>query len=187
MRRRLVLRPSPGRSGYARGKQQSSEQDLENQNDDQLSSLGAKISALRGVRSPAPPRSRRRLIADLGCECVQVTQDIYDDSRGQNSLLDGTVCPAHQPRLHSLHALTPGRSNPTTIHSDPCVRQSNAFDSFKTSLGNTSTRFARSVQSGKGGARIQLGIVAAFVLLFLLYKVSPSRSATPAPSASPTP
>lgn len=41
-------------SGYTRGKQQSSEQDLENQNDDQLSALGAKISALRGVRHPLP-------------------------------------------------------------------------------------------------------------------------------------
>lgn len=46
---------NPVHSGYTRGKQQSSEQDLENQNDDQLSALGAKISALRGVGRFNPP------------------------------------------------------------------------------------------------------------------------------------
>ncbi|GAA6064580.1 hypothetical protein JCM10212_006464 [Sporobolomyces blumeae] len=108
------------RSPWARGKtQESSEQDLEAQNDQHLDQLHSKIAALRGV-----------------------TTDIYNDSRGQNTLLDST---------------------------------GSSFDSFKTSLSNTSTRFARSVQSGKGGARIQLGIVAAFVLLFVLYKLS-SRS-----------
>ncbi|BGP51043.1 hypothetical protein JCM10450v2_006969 [Rhodotorula kratochvilovae] len=111
--------------GWGRGKttQDSAEADLEAQNDQHLNDLHSKISALRGV-----------------------TTDIYQDSRAQNTLLDGT---------------------------------SNAFDSFKTSLSNTSTRFVRSVQSGKGGARIQLGIVAGFVLLFLLYKVSTRGGAAP--------
>ncbi|GAA5968448.1 hypothetical protein JCM11641_007641 [Rhodosporidiobolus odoratus] len=68
-------------------RQQSSEADLEQGNDDQLSALHGKISAIRGV-----------------------TQDIYQDSREQNTLLDGT---------------------------------SNAMDSFKTSLSNTSQRFIR--------------------------------------------
>ncbi|GAA5883073.1 hypothetical protein JCM16303_006076 [Sporobolomyces ruberrimus] len=95
---------------------ESSEQDLESQNDQHLDQLHSKIAALRGV-----------------------TSDIYNDSRGQNTLLDST---------------------------------GNSFDSFKTSLSNTSTRFARSVQSGKGGARIQLGIVAGFVMLFVLWKLS---------------
>lgn len=52
-----------------------------------------------------------------------------------------------------------------------CALQSNSFDQFKTSLASTSTRFARSVQSGKGNARIQLGIVGGVVVLFLLYKL----------------
>ncbi|GAA5907277.1 hypothetical protein JCM5296_000325 [Sporobolomyces johnsonii] len=108
---------------WSRGKtQESSEQDLEAQNDHHLDELHSKIAALRGV-----------------------TNDIYQDSRGQNTLLDST---------------------------------SNTFDSFKTSLSNTSTRFARSVQSGKGGARIQLGIVGAFVLLFVLYKLFAGRGGT---------
>ncbi|GAA6049908.1 hypothetical protein JCM3770_007045 [Rhodotorula araucariae] len=105
------------------GRAESNEADLEAQNDQHLHDLHSKISALRGV-----------------------TTDIYQDSRAQNTLLDGT---------------------------------SNAFDSFKSSLSNTSTRFARSVQSGKGGARIQLGIVAAFVLLFVLWKVSTSGGPAP--------
>ncbi|GAA5995538.1 uncharacterized protein JCM10292_005238 [Rhodotorula paludigena] len=117
-------------SGYGRVKtQESSEQDLEAQNDQHLNELHSKIAALRGV-----------------------TTDIYQDSRNQNSLLDTT---------------------------------SGAFDSFKTSLSNTSTRFARSVQSGKGGARIQLGIVLGFVFLFLLYKVGTRKSA-PGEAALPS-
>ena len=55
--------------------------------------------------------------------------------------------------------------------------QGNSFDSFKTSLGNTTTRFARSVQSGKGGARIQLGIVGGFVMIFVLWKLFRGGSA----------
>ncbi|GAA5921143.1 hypothetical protein JCM3775_004108 [Rhodotorula graminis] len=112
-------------SGWGRGKttQQSSEVDLESQNDQHLNDLHSKISALRGV-----------------------TSDIYQDSRAQNSLLDGT---------------------------------SNAFDSFKTSLSNTSSRFARSVQTGSGAGRIQLGIVAGFVALFLLYKVATRGGSAP--------
>ncbi|GAA5820023.1 hypothetical protein JCM11491_000893 [Sporobolomyces phaffii] len=110
---------------YKSSQGESSERDLEAQNDQHLDQLHAKIAALRGV-----------------------TSDIYHDSRAQNSLLDST---------------------------------GNSFDSFKTSLANTSTRFARSVQSGKGGARIQLGIVCAFVVLFVLYKLSSSSSPSPPP------
>ncbi|GAA5989983.1 hypothetical protein JCM5350_002356 [Sporobolomyces pararoseus] len=99
---------------------ESSERDLESQNDQHLDQLHSKIAALRGV-----------------------TTDIYNDSRGQNSLLDST---------------------------------GNSFDSFKTSLTNTSTRFARSVQSGKGNARIQLGIIGGFVMLFVLWKLFRSGS-----------
>ncbi|BGP27092.1 hypothetical protein JCM10295v2_006054 [Rhodotorula toruloides] len=111
-------------SSWGRGKtQESSDVDLEAQNDQHLNDLHSKISQLRNV-----------------------TTDIYQDSRGQNSLLDST---------------------------------SNTFDSFKSSLANTSTRFARSVQSGKGPGRIQLGIVVAFVLMFFLYKFSSSRGGSP--------
>ncbi|GAA5912069.1 Sft1p [Sporobolomyces salmoneus] len=101
---------------------ESSEQDLESQNDQHLDQLHSKIAALRGV-----------------------TTDIYNDSRTQNSLLDST---------------------------------GNSFDSFKNSLSNTSTRFARSVQSGKGNGRIQLGIVLGFVGLFLLWKLARGGSST---------
>lgn len=96
--------------GWGRGKttQQSSEADLEAQNDQHLNDLHSKISALRGVRlSICPlPSSRRadpfssprlspssdsaRLSSLLG-RALQVTSDIYQDSRAQNSLLDGTV------------------------------------------------------------------------------------------------
>ena len=63
--------------------------------------------------------------------------------------------------------------------------QSNTFDSFKTSLSNTSTRFARSVASGKGNARLQLGIVLSFVFLFLLFKMW-GGSSTSTPAKVPT-
>lgn len=71
----------------------------------------------------------------------------------------------HRPAIpHNYHL-------PTTHVLRPLAAQSNTFDSFKTSLGNTSTRFARSVASGKGNARLQLGIVLGFVFLFLVFKV----------------
>ncbi|CEQ39421.1 SPOSA6832_00941, partial [Sporobolomyces salmonicolor] len=139
---------------WSRGKtQESSEQDLEAQNDQHLNDLHTKIAALRGgicqasERQPEPHRADylARSSSPGPRVAQQVTNDIYQDSRGQNTLLDGT---------------------------------SNAFDSFKVSLSNTSTRFARSVQSGKGGARIQLGIVGAFVLLFVLYKLFSGRGGT---------
>lgn len=49
--------------------------------------------------------------------------------------------------------------------------QSGTFDKFSTSLKNTSARFARNVQSNQGNARLQLGIVAFFVMVFLVYKL----------------
>ena len=76
----------------------------------------------------------------------------------------------------------PRPPSPPSSH-PPSHSQSNTFDSFKTSLGNTSTRFARSVASGKGNARLQLGIVLAFVFLFLVFKVFGASSA---PAKVPT-
>ncbi|KAM0746162.1 hypothetical protein T439DRAFT_360491 [Meredithblackwellia eburnea MCA 4105] len=82
----------------------------------------------------------------------------------------------HLNELHSkLQAL---RGVTTDIYRDSQGQNalldgtSSAFDSFKTSLSSTSSRFARSVQSGHGQARLQLGIVLAFVALFLLYKIA---------------
>ncbi|GAA6009699.1 hypothetical protein JCM10207_004160 [Rhodosporidiobolus poonsookiae] len=117
----LTLCPSPYprlliASSWSRGKAQAStEQDLEAGNDDQLNQLHSKISQIRGV-----------------------TQDIYSDSRTQNSLLDGT---------------------------------SNAFDSFKTALSNTSSRFTRVVQNRQGQVNYTLVIPAAVVVLFFTYKL----------------
>ncbi|ORY88191.1 hypothetical protein BCR35DRAFT_301707 [Leucosporidium creatinivorum] len=92
---------------------------------------------------------------------------------------------SHLNELHSkLQAL---RGVTTDIYRDSQGQNSlldntsNSFDQFKTSLSNTSTRFARSVQSGKGNARTQLGIVGGVVLLFFLYKLFGGGSSVPSP------
>ncbi|KAM0786943.1 hypothetical protein ACM66B_002364 [Microbotryomycetes sp. NB124-2] len=81
----------------------------------------------------------------------------------------------HLNELHSkLQAL---RGVTTDIYRDSQNQNtlldgtSQTFDQFKTQLSNTSTRFVRSVQSGKGNGRIQLGIIVGAVCLFLLYKL----------------
>ncbi|GAA5886321.1 hypothetical protein JCM6882_001603 [Rhodosporidiobolus microsporus] len=113
---------------WTRGRnQESSEQDLEAGNDDQLHALRSKITSIRGV-----------------------TQDIYDDSRAQNSLLDGT---------------------------------SNAMDSFKASLANTTQRFSRLVQNRQGQVNYALLIPAAVVVLFVLYKLLSGRGGAAVPEA----
>ncbi|GAA6040849.1 hypothetical protein JCM8097_007746 [Rhodosporidiobolus ruineniae] len=118
---------------WTRGRnQESSEQDLEQGNDEQLHALRSKISSIRGV-----------------------TQDIYDDSRSQNSILDGT---------------------------------SNAMDSFKTSLANTSQRFNRVVRNRSGELNFTLLIPAGVVVLFVLYKLflsGPRGASSAGPSTSP--
>ncbi|GAA5831978.1 hypothetical protein JCM11251_002770 [Rhodosporidiobolus azoricus] len=107
-------------ANWTRGRnQESSEQDLEAGNDDQLHALRSKITSIRGV-----------------------TQDIYEDSRAQNGLLDGT---------------------------------SNAMDSFKASLANTSQRFTRLVQNRQGQVNYALLIPAGVVVLFVLYKLFGGR------------
>ncbi|KAL8292452.1 hypothetical protein RQP46_001064 [Phenoliferia psychrophenolica] len=123
---------------WPRGKSSASAADdsqasnLEAQNDEHLNELHSKLKALRG---PELTRTHARAAA---LAARQVTTDIYRDSQGQNTLLDGT---------------------------------SGTFDSFKTSLSSTSTRFSRNVVSGTGQARLQLGIVMGFVGLFVLYKL----------------
>ncbi|GAA5868325.1 hypothetical protein JCM8547_002154 [Rhodosporidiobolus lusitaniae] len=104
-------------SGWTRLRnQESSEADLEAGNDESLHALRNTISSIRGV-----------------------TQDIYDDSRAQNTLLDGT---------------------------------SNAMDSFKTSLRNTSDRFSRLVQTSPvRNFPPALIIPSVVVVLFVLYKL----------------
>ncbi|GAA5935202.1 hypothetical protein JCM10213_000676 [Rhodosporidiobolus nylandii] len=113
---------------WARGRnQESSEQDIEAQNDDQLSTLHGKISSLRNV-----------------------TTDIYQDSRSQNTLLDGT---------------------------------SNAMDSFKSSLANTSQRFDRLVRNRQGDINFVLVIPGAVVVLFFLWKLLGGSGKGGAPAA----
>lgn len=96
-----------------------------------------------------------------------VTTDIYRDSLSQNTLLDTTVSvfPLN-PRLAQF-----GTDARATL-------QGNSFDGFKTSLGNTSNRFVRSVQNNTGQARLQLSIVGGIIALFVLYKLFHS-TATP--------
>ncbi|KAI5478257.1 hypothetical protein MNV49_005322 [Pseudohyphozyma bogoriensis] len=83
----------------------------------------------------------------------------------------------NEQHLNELHAkLQSLRGVTTDIYSDSRSQNSlldgtsNSFDSFRTSLTATSTRFARNVQGNHGQARLQLGIVLGFVGLFFVYK-----------------
>ncbi|KAK4052835.1 hypothetical protein OIV83_002122 [Microbotryomycetes sp. JL201] len=97
----------------------------------------------------------------------------------------------HLNQLHSkLQAL---RGVTTDIYRDSQNQNSlldgtsQTFDQFKTQLSNTSTRFVRSVQSGKGNGRIQLGIIIAAVCLFLLFKMFSGGPALPPPAPTTGP
>ncbi|KAL7342152.1 hypothetical protein BJY59DRAFT_586132 [Rhodotorula toruloides] len=165
-------------SSWGRGKtQESSDVDLEAQNDQHLNDLHSKISQLRSVsvlttstRFQSAKRARRA-----------------DSRRRRHRLATLAGHDRHLPGFAGAELVVGQYSEPKSVPVKPGRRvdptlsssQSNTFDSFKTSLSNTSTRFARSVQSGKGPGRIQLGIVVAFVLLFFLYKFSSTRGGSP--------
>ncbi|KDE06513.1 hypothetical protein MVLG_03164 [Microbotryum lychnidis-dioicae p1A1 Lamole] len=85
--------------------------------------------------------------------------------------------------LHELHSkISAIRGVTNDIYRDSQQQNTlldstnNSFDQFKVSLSNTTGRFARSVQSGKGNGRIQLGIICGFVMLFMVWKFSGSRA-----------
>jgi hypothetical protein len=83
----------------------------------------------------------------------QVTLDIHDDARGQNTLIDSTVRP-----LSSAGGA--GSSG---------ALQSQTFDNFKSSLGNSANRLARSVAK-QGQPRIVAYCVGLLVVLMLVWR-----------------
>jgi hypothetical protein len=83
----------------------------------------------------------------------QVTTDIYNDARGQNSLLTATV-----------------RRLPQYLDSDTeAWCQDATFDTFKSSLSNSVTRLGRTIQATSGNSRLLLYVVGGIVGLFLVW------------------